>query len=96
MSNQEQILSGFQQYAREIINEHSKDIREKYKNGISGEVRLSVFNQHLDALKSELLNKMRELSVQYKNETGADEKLITGRLHTQYDNYINEFFKTEF
>lgn len=95
MSNQEQIISGFQRHAREIIDQHSKVIRERYTNGLTGEARLSVFNEHLDELKNELLHKMKELSAFY-NETGGDEKLISQRLHVQYNSYINEFFRTEF
>lgn len=97
MNNQEQTLARFREYAREMIDTHTSQIREKYnKEAVQGEVRLQIYNEHLDELKQQLQTKMRELSMKYSNEVGGDGRLIATRLNTVYNNNINEFFKTEF
>lgn len=96
MDNQENIISSFNSYARQIMEEHTVAIKQRYSLAPeSSEERLRVFNEHLDALKTELQKEIKEVVQVAKTEL-RDTGVIQARLNAIYNANINDFFKKEF
>lgn len=96
MDSLERIVSDFRVYARYKLEEHATAIRQEYAGTtVSSEDRLKIFNRHLDLLKGELQERMRNINRMHKtdmNGSGA----VTVELLAVYNSFINEFFKKEF
>lgn len=92
----ERIINEFKSYARQKVDEHALEIRQQYTGAaINSKTRLKIFNKHLDVLKTDLQEKMRDIIKQYKTELNGA-VAIPVELFTVYNSFINEFFKKEF
>jgi Ni,Fe-hydrogenase III component G len=93
--NVDSILAEFNSYAKEIIKKHTEVIKRTYSKNeneqLSYEIRLKVFNEHLDSLKEELQQKLNTLLSSRKTDTQAKYSLMN-----VYEKHINEFFRSEF
>lgn len=90
----ETLIEQFKEYARERIAEHSAAIKAKYQSEtLATDVRLQVFNQHLDDLKLQLQGKVNEITAQNAH---TDAQTLQGKLQSSYNVYINGFYKMEF
>lgn len=95
-NNQEKIIADFNIHARQAMEEHTVAIRQKYAaDAINSEERLRVFNEHLNTLKLELQDNMKEI-LQEARTAEKDTSGVQARLTALYNGYINDFFKREF
>ena len=92
----ERIINEFKTYARHKLDEHAIEIKQQYTGTkINDQTRLEIFNKHLDLLKTELQEKMRDIIKEHKADLNGS-VAIPVELFSVYNSFINEFFKKEF
>ena len=93
MSNQNDLVADFASFAKSQLDEHTEQLKEKYKSkeATAESFRLGIFNEHFQALKKELNDKIAVMTI----SSSADAHAIKN-LEKKYSQCIDDFLKRDF
>lgn len=93
MSIQNDLVADFAHFAKLQLDDHTEQLKERYrsKEASAESFRLQVFNEHFQALKKKLNDKIADMTI----NASADANAIKS-LERKYSQYINDFLKRDF
>lgn len=87
----------FQAFAVELLHQHTESLKKIYQSNpiAAGKLKLKAFNEHLDELKQGMLNQIKILLSEARDQ-GSDVDALSISLMKTYNTIINDFFTRDF